>query len=62
MRLRRSVPFGGITRIRFLGYDLSPERAPPLLFVDKTYFFSSLISYILFQFFPVRKVLPPEGS
>ena len=45
-------PYGCITSIRFIGYDLSPSRAP--LRYDIYFLSTSFTSYSFGQFFPVR--------
>ena len=49
------LPYGGITRIRFIGYDLNRRAAgTPANIIIPNYSFSlSFISYKRFQYLPV---------
>ena len=49
------LPYGGMTRIRFIGYDLNRKTGTPAIFFCFLYFFStSSTSYSFFQYFPVK--------
>ena len=62
-RMRSSLPYGGINRVRFIGYNLSRSPGTPAcgyvcpgyrrdsVFI---YFSVSRISYSFGQYFPVR--------
>ncbi len=54
-----TLPFGGIIRIRFNGYDLNRSgcsgQYPCCLYYLQIYYFSTnFTSYSRFQYFPVR--------